>query len=46
MMVSTVSLTDSRITEEMGLWACLWKITLTALIQVGKVHCGRYHSLG
>ena len=31
-----VNFPESRLTGEMGLWACLWEIILTALTKVGR----------
>lgn len=36
LLVLIVNLMDSRITKEMGPWACLWGIILITLIELGR----------
>lgn len=42
----TVSLTESRISWETGLWTCLWGITLVPLIEAVRPDDCRWHLAG
>lgn len=44
--MASVDCQFDRITQDLGLWACLWLVILIIFNEVGRsAHCGRHHSL-